>query len=63
MHAASHSATAAAAARECRRRESKCRTQRACDEATKDFVGHPNPPPWLNCHDEREANDPMISTE
>jgi hypothetical protein len=57
MHAASHAAamaTAAAttttAARECRWRESKRRTERTRDQATQQLVVHPNPP-WLNSFD------------
>jgi hypothetical protein len=56
MHAASHAAAmaaaAATAARECRWRESKRRTERTRDQATQELVVHPNPP-WLNSFDGR----------
>ena len=56
MHAASHAmatATATAtAARECRWRQSKRRTERTRDQATQELVIHPNPP-WLNSFDGR----------
>src|SRR5216684_4436701 len=56
VHSASHAAAmttaAATAARECRWRQSKRRTERTRDHATQELVVHPNPP-WLNSFDGR----------